>query len=78
MVSGFNPLTSLSGIGPKVEKLYRRLLGYVRPYKAVFGAAILGMLLVASTDVMMLRIIQPLLNNISAIDAEHTFYLPKC
>jgi subfamily B ATP-binding cassette protein MsbA len=57
-------------------KLYRRLLGYVRPYKAVFGAAILGMLLVASTDVMMLRIIQPLLNNISAIDAEHTFYLP--
>src|SRR4051812_33252015 len=28
-------------------KLYRRLLGYVRPYKGVFGAAIAGMLLVA-------------------------------
>jgi subfamily B ATP-binding cassette protein MsbA len=57
-------------------KLYRRLLGYVRPYKAVFGAAILGMLLVASTDVMMLQIIRPLLNNMGAIDAEHTRFLP--
>ena len=57
-------------------KLYRRLLGYVRPYKAVFGASIVGMLVVASTDVLMLRIIQPLLNNIGAIDAETTRYLP--
>jgi len=57
-------------------KLYRRLLRYVRPYKAIFGFCILGMLLVASTDVMMLRIVQPLLNNIGTVDAEQTKYLP--
>jgi subfamily B ATP-binding cassette protein MsbA len=57
-------------------KLYRRLLRYVRPYKGVFTVAILGMLLVASTDVLMLRIIQPLLNNIGQIDAENTKWLP--
>src|SRR5438093_12446553 len=34
------------------------------------------MLLVASTDVLMLRIIQPLLNNIGAVDVEATRYLP--
>jgi len=36
----------------------------------------LGMLMVASTDVIMLRIVQPLLNNIGAIDAEATWWLP--
>ena len=57
-------------------KLYRRLLRYVRPYKAVFGIAIVGRVLVASTDVMMLRIVQPLLNSIGAVDGENTKYLP--
>jgi ATP-binding cassette, subfamily B, bacterial MsbA len=57
-------------------KLYRRLLRYVRPYKAVFAAAILGMLLAASTDVMMLKIIQPLLNNIGNVESDGARYLP--
>jgi subfamily B ATP-binding cassette protein MsbA len=57
-------------------KLYRRLLRYVRPYRTIFFAGILGMLLVASTDVMMLRIVQPLLNNIGAISVEETVWLP--
>jgi len=57
-------------------KLYGRLLRYVRPYKGVFTLAILGMLLVASTDVMMLQIVQPLLNNIGSANAENTKYLP--
>jgi subfamily B ATP-binding cassette protein MsbA len=57
-------------------KLYRRLLRYVRPYRGIFGLSILGMLLVASTDVMMLRIVQPLLNNIGAISVEETVWLP--
>jgi len=57
-------------------KVYRRLLGYVRPYRGIFGASILGMLLVASTDVMMLRIVQPLLNKIGAISVEETMWLP--
>jgi ATP-binding cassette, subfamily B, bacterial MsbA len=57
-------------------KLYRRLLGHVRPYRAIFAASIVGMLLVASTDVMMLRIVQPLLNNIGAISVDETAWLP--
>jgi len=55
---------------------YRRILRFVRPYRVVFACAIAGMLLVASTDVMMLRIVQPLLNNIGAVDAESTGWLP--
>jgi subfamily B ATP-binding cassette protein MsbA len=57
-------------------KLYRRLLRYVRPYRAIFAASIVGMLLVASTDVMMLRIVQPLLNNFGAIGVDETKWLP--
>ena len=57
-------------------KLYRRLLGYVRPYRAVFAGCVLGMVLVASTDLMMLRVVQPLLNNFGAIDAQETKWLP--
>jgi subfamily B ATP-binding cassette protein MsbA len=57
-------------------KHYRRILGYVRPYRGVFGVAIVGMILVASTDVMLLKIVQPLLNNIGAIDAEALWWLP--
>ena len=40
---------------PSPLKHYRRILGYVRPYRGVFACAIVGMLLVASTDVMLLR-----------------------
>ena len=57
-------------------KLYRRLLSYVRPYKTVFFFAALGMVLVASTDVMMLRIVQPLLNDLGNADPESTKWLP--
>ena len=57
-------------------KYYRRILQYVRPYKGVFACAILGMLVVASTDVMLLKIVQPLLNNVGAIDAESVWWLP--
>lgn len=57
-------------------KLYRRLLGYVRPYRAVFAVCVVGMVLVASTDLMMLRVVQPLLNNFGAINADETKWLP--
>ncbi len=57
-------------------KHYRRILGYVRPYRGVFAVAILGMMLVASTDVMLLKIVQPLLNNIGTIDADALWWLP--
>ena len=57
-------------------KHYRRILGYVRPYRGVFSIAIVGMVLVASTDVMLLKIVQPLLNNVGAIDADSMWWLP--
>ena len=55
---------------------YRRILRYVRPYRGVFACAIVGMLLVASTDVMLLKIVQPLLNNVGSIDADDVWWLP--
>ena len=55
---------------------FRRILRYIRPYRGVFALAIVGMLIVASTDVMMLRIVQPLLNNIGAVSPESTWWLP--
>ena len=57
-------------------RIYRRLLRYVRPYRGVFALAVVGMLLVASSDVLMLRIIQPLLNNIGQVNAENSKWLP--
>src|SRR4029077_5465661 len=57
-------------------KLYRRLVASLRPYRGVFACAIVGMLLVASTDVMLLRIVQPLLNNVGAIAADSGWWLP--
>ena len=48
----------------------------MRPYRAIFGLSTLGMLLVASTDVMMLRIVQPILNEFGTVGTDVTLYLP--
>ena len=48
----------------------------MRPYRAIFGLSTVGMLLVASTDVMMLRIVQPILNEFGTVGTEATLYLP--
>jgi subfamily B ATP-binding cassette protein MsbA len=48
----------------------------LRPYRAIFGLCTVGMLVVASTDVMMLRIVQPMLNEFGTVSAEATLYLP--
>jgi subfamily B ATP-binding cassette protein MsbA len=48
----------------------------VRPYRAIFGLCTVGMLVVASTDVMMLRIVQPILNEFGTVGTEATLYLP--
>ena len=48
----------------------------MRPYRAIFGLSTVGMLLVASTDVMMLRIVQPILNEFGTVGTEVTLYLP--
>ena len=42
----------------------------------MLAIAIAGMVLVASTDVMMLLIVRPLLNNIGAVDVDATWWLP--
>ena len=63
-------------VASSLLKHYRRILRYVRPYRGVFACAIVGMLLVASTDVMLLRIVQPLLNNIGTVDADAMWWLP--
>ena len=57
-------------------KLYRRLLRYVRPHRLVFVAAVAGMLLAASTDVILFQIVRPALNNIGAITPAQTAWLP--
>jgi ATP-binding cassette, subfamily B, bacterial MsbA len=42
--------------------LYRRLLGYVRPYAWVFACAIVGMVLVAGTEAALPAIMKPILD----------------
>ena len=48
----------------------------MRPYRAIFALSTVGMLLVASTDVLMLRIVQPMLNEFGTVSTEATLYLP--
>ena len=43
--------------------VYRRLLGYVKPYSKAFALAILGMILFAATEAAFARIIQPLFDD---------------
>ena len=43
-------------------RLYRRLLCYVLPYKWVFGAALLGMLLVSAGDASFVALLQPIID----------------
>jgi subfamily B ATP-binding cassette protein MsbA len=56
-------------------KLYRRLFRYTRPYRGVFALAIFGMLLVASTDVIMLQLLRPMINDIAHVDATDALYV---
>ena len=44
-------------------QVYRRLLGYVRPYLGAFFLAIVGMVLFAATEAAFARIIQPLFDD---------------
>jgi len=43
-------------------EIYRRLLSYVKPYKAAFFVAILGMVLAAATDTGLAALMQPMLD----------------
>jgi len=56
--------------------LYRRLLGYVRPYWWMFGIAVLGMVAVAAGDLLMAWLVIPVVQNFQSPDAERTRWLP--
>ncbi len=55
--------------------LYLRLLGYVRPYRKVFGLAILGMALTALTEPLFPALMKPLLDKGFQPDARSDLYL---
>ncbi len=56
--------------------LYRRLLGYVRPYWWTFGIAVLGMVAVAAGDLLMAWLVIPVVQNFQSPDPERTRWLP--
>jgi len=56
--------------------LYRRLLGYVRPYWWMFAVAVLGMVAVAAGDLLMAWLVIPVVQNFQTPDAERTRWLP--
>ena len=56
--------------------LYRRLLGFVRPYWWTFGLAILGMVAVAAGDLLMAWLVIPVVQNFQSPDPDRTRWLP--
>ena len=56
-------LRSPEGAGERsAREVYRRLLGYVRPYKGMFAVSIAGMLVFALTEPVFAAMIKPLLD----------------
>jgi subfamily B ATP-binding cassette protein MsbA len=56
--------------------LYRRLLGYVRPYWWMFALAVLGMAVMAAGDLLMAWLVIPVVQNFQSPDAERSRWLP--
>jgi ATP-binding cassette, subfamily B, bacterial MsbA len=56
--------------------LYRRLLGYVRPYWWAFGLAVVGMAIVAAGDLIMAMLVIPIVRNFQNPDPTRSQYLP--
>jgi subfamily B ATP-binding cassette protein MsbA len=56
--------------------LYRRLLGYVRPYWWAFAIALVGMVIVAAGDTVMAYMVMPIIQNFQKPDPEMTLKLP--
>ncbi|GMU71782.1 MAG: lipid A export permease/ATP-binding protein MsbA [Burkholderiales bacterium] len=56
--------------------LYRRLLGFVRPYWWTFALAIVGMVAVAAGDLLMAWLVIPVVQNFQSPDPERTRWLP--
>lgn len=61
----------------KSKGLYLRLLGYVKPYKRVFIAAIAGIILLAATEPLLPALMQPLLDgSFVAKDPVYILWMP--
>jgi len=58
------------------NSLYRRLLGFVRPYWWTFALAIAGMVAVAAGDLLMAWLVIPVVQNFQSPDPERTRWLP--
>jgi len=56
-------MTKVDGVAPgSARRVYRRLLGYAKPYWRPFSLAILGMLAYAATEPLFAAMMQPLLD----------------
>jgi subfamily B ATP-binding cassette protein MsbA len=64
VASSKEPLNEHRGKSPPVGSLalYRRLLGFVRPYAWIFAGAVLGMVVVAASEAALPAIMKPILD----------------
>jgi ATP-binding cassette, subfamily B, bacterial MsbA len=69
------PTAALILMAPGLH-LYLRLLRYVRPYWWAFGLAVLGMVIVAGGDTVMMWLVMPIINNFQNPDPEKSRWLP--
>ena len=60
----------------KGSVLYSRLLGYVRPYRWVFGLTVVGMIVVAAGDLLLAYLVIPIVRNFQQPDPVRTSWLP--
>ncbi len=59
--------------------LYRRLLGFVRPYAGVFAVAVLAMVVVAATEAALPAIMKPILDGTFVErDPKWITLIPRC
>ncbi|KAF1693341.1 lipid A export permease/ATP-binding protein MsbA [Pseudoxanthomonas jiangsuensis] len=66
----------MSGKQPPAWPIYRRLLGYTRPYWPFLAAALVGMAVEAIAGASFVRLMKPLTNNFVRPSAEDAVFLP--
>ncbi|MCR6686793.1 lipid A export permease/ATP-binding protein MsbA [Pseudoxanthomonas sp.] len=66
----------MSGKQPPAWPIYRRLLGYTRPYWPFLAAALVGMAVEAIAGASFVRLMKPLTNNFVRPTAEDAVFLP--
>ena len=70
-------MTAPGTVNASFLKTYRRLLGYLRPHRAIAGVAIIGMVFDAGSTSVFMHLIKPMLNDLFiAQDPKTIFWLP--